>query len=148
MRAEIRSTLIKVYPSRLRYSASRLLALVSIFITVIIILLLPVFKAHKTFIDYPLDHAPAITSVQVMQDTLDYLINFPLAPTEFGRMGQLVRLLTHYLQMLDNGNSGLSPSQAHSIVERIDQAIVASFPFIQNSKSKSKSASGPECGPG
>ena len=123
-----------------RRLAPRSFALVLVLTAVLVGLLFPIFRVHKPYKFPKSDPVLAVQSITMVQDTLDYLINFPLNPTEFGEMGQRVQLLTHRLELLEEGDDGLKLSQRRDLLAKIDRAVVASFPFIRNSSSSSSEA--------
>ena len=123
-----------------RRMAPRSLAFTSVFVVIVIILLFPVFRVHEIYKPQTPRLASDIAPVVAAQDTLDYLINFPLAPTEFGEMGQRVQLLYHRLDMVEQGQAGLTPSQAAALSDKLDKAVVATFPFINGASSSSTKA--------
>lgn len=138
LRADIMTRLTDYYAMTPRRLGPRSFALISVFAVVVVILLFPVFKVHEVYKSPK--SAPAVAPVVTAQDTLDYMINYPLRPTEFGEMGQRVQLLTHRLQLLENGGARMTPSQARVLTAKIDEAVVATFPFIKNPSSSSPKA--------
>ena len=123
-----------------RRLAPRSFALISVLALVIVILLFPILRVHEAYKAPKSGPVLAAQPITLVQDTLDYLIHFPLDPTEFGEMGQRVQLLTHRIEMLERGGDGFKPSQRRESLSKIDRAVVASFPFIRNSSSSSSEA--------
>ena len=115
IKTDVMARLTDYYTLSPRRLAPRSFALLSVFAISVIILLFPILKIHEVHQartpDPKSDAAPVVT----VQDTLDYLINFPLAPTEFGEMGQRVQLLSHRFEVMEKGRGSLNPSQAHAV---------------------------------
>jgi len=109
----------------------------SAFLAILIILFLPLCALRETYQAH-LGSAAAVASELVAHDTLEYLIKFPLAPTEFGQMGQRVQLIAHRQDLLEKNKRRMTAQQSQTLAERLDQAIVASFPFIKSPLSHAK----------
>ena len=137
LKTDVMARLTDYYSLSPRRPAPRSFALISVSTIITIILLFPVFGLHKSFTAHMPALAPLEAPVVTAQDALDYLIKFPLNPTEFGEMGQRVRLLIHRIKLLEDSKSNLTPSQASALSERVDQAVVASFPFVPNPSTSS-----------
>ncbi|KAG6989916.1 hypothetical protein G7Y79_00061g093030 [Physcia stellaris] len=101
-------------------------------LTVIFVFLLStVFSIHTTYLGR--SSSGAVTSSDLIaHDTLDYLINFPMTGTEFGQMGQRVQLINHRLGYLESESKGMTAKQSQALAERLDDAVIASFPFLRN----------------
>lgn len=79
----------------------------SVFIAIFIILFLPLCAIRNTYQAH-WGSAAAVASELVAHDTLEYLVKFPLAPTEFGHMGQRVQLIAHRLDLLEKNKRGIT----------------------------------------
>lgn len=103
----------------------------SVFIAIFVILFIPLCAIRENYQAH-WGSAAALASELVALDTLEYLLKFPLAPTEFGHMGQRVQLIAHRLVLLEENKMCMTAQQLQTLAERLDEAIVASFPFIRN----------------
>ena len=103
----------------------------SVFIAIFIVLFLPLCAIRETYQAHS-SSAAALASELVAHDTLEYLMKFPLAPTEFGQMGQRVQLIAHRQDLLEKNRRRLTAQQSQTLAERLDEAVVASFPFVRN----------------
>ncbi len=112
-------------------------AMISAFMVIFVIFLFPMHKIQKTYQAH-WGPAAAVASDLVAHDALEYMMKFPLDPTDFGQMGQRVQLIAHRQDLLEKKRRVLTVQQSQALTERLDAAIVASFPFIRNPKSQSK----------
>lgn len=107
---------------------------ISAFMVILIILLFPFLRLYKTNRAHWSSGATA-ASDRIAYDTLDYLTNFPLEPTEFGQMGQRVQLVAHRQDLLKKKGTAMTAQQSQALNKRLEAAIVASFPFLRNPSS-------------
>lgn len=131
LKHKVMAPLIDYYALLRRRRTARLFVMVSAFLFAFIIFALPLHRVHKTYQAY-WGLAAAKASDLVAHDALEYFIKFPLAPTEFGQMGQRIQLIAHRQDLLEEKRRVLTVQQSQALTERLDDAIVASFPFIRN----------------
>lgn len=120
-----------------RGRTARRSAMILAVMVISIIFLYPAHNLQKTYQAH-WGRAAAVASDLVAHDVLEYLMKFPLAPTEFGQMGQRVQLIAHRQDLLEKKRRVLTVQQSQALTERLDAAVVASFPFIRNPNSQSK----------
>lgn len=137
LRTDVMARLNNCYALIPRGRNARRLAMISACLTIFIVFLFPLHKVQKT---YQAHWGPAATvaSDLVAYDALEYMIKFPLAPTEFGQMGQRVQLVAHRQDLLEKKRSVMTAQKSQALTERLDAAIGAAFPFIRNPSSHSE----------
>lgn len=110
------------------------------FVIMFIIMLSPLFAICRTYQAHSGSSAAAASAL-VAFDTLEYFAKFPLGPYQYGEMGQRVQLINHRLELLENKRKAMTAKQSQALAERLDDALVASFPFIRNPSAPSATMS-------
>ena len=72
---------------------------------------------------------------QTLTDTLEYIVDFPLPATAFGEMGQRVQMIQHAYDRLESRPRSSSSTGLQLLSERLENAIVGSFPYIRGEPS-------------
>lgn len=131
LKDDIMARLTDYYALTPRRPAPCLLAWISAFLIIFIILIFPVFGIHKTY-RAQLGSGAAAASGLTAEDALEYITNFPIDPTAFGQMGQRVQLIAHRHDYLEKKRDAMKSYETKALEELLDNAITGSFPFLRN----------------
>ncbi|KAL9629308.1 MAG: hypothetical protein Q9204_005348 [Flavoplaca sp. TL-2023a] len=78
--------------------------------------------------------------LQSIATTSNYFIDYPLPASEFAKMGKRLQVLRDWIEACQSLRHQITPEQANTLHNHIDDTVLASLPFLRNPTKPSASS--------